>query len=520
MPDGFNQDLSEDTENFGGYIIRESYTARFFQRQSPAMLSMAARLNGCRSDAENRAFRYCELGCGNGLTANVLAAAYPESEFFAVDFIPQHIETARAVASAAGLENITFEAFDFGTVLASDIEPFDFVTVHGVLSWIDRLTQDQLIETVSKILKPGGLAFVSYNCQPGWAAMTPFSEMMRTAVDGLGGNAAERAQAALAYMKTLRDGGAAYFVQSEAASDHLDYLLAEDPVYVAHEFLNEAHDPLYVRDVTARMNGADLDYLGSTNLVRNFDIYSIPQGFQDLIAQSPTRSIAEHHRSILRNEQFRDDVYLKSAHGLMPQQDSFSDLIIGSIVPASHLPEEFTAGPLPLITPQSVLHKLAGYVMSGLLSVEELICHPDLCELGPTTITQGVLDLMVTDYFAPLTQKARSLDEFSSGWELTSPLSAVLLEDRVFADGAAPLIAPVLGGGYTMPAQQSLCLWALVNHGPEHAAHAMATVFSTPGNPFVSCPVSTGWIEALLESFCSNWLPVLMRLGVVSPVSE
>ena len=47
-----------------------------------------------------------ELGCGNGLTANLLAASLPRGEFHAVDLKPEHIANARRMADRGRLSNV------------------------------------------------------------------------------------------------------------------------------------------------------------------------------------------------------------------------------------------------------------------------------------------------------------------------------------------------------------------------------------------------------------------------------
>src|SRR3712207_297474 len=93
----------------GGYVSDIEYTAGFYGDQAPGLLDATCIVNGYAPPrAAPGPFRYCELGCGQGLTANLLAAANPLGEFVAVDFNPAHIARARASAEEAGLTNIRF----------------------------------------------------------------------------------------------------------------------------------------------------------------------------------------------------------------------------------------------------------------------------------------------------------------------------------------------------------------------------------------------------------------------------
>ena len=96
-----------------GYVTDLEYIAGFYPEQAPVMLRLACLLNGIEAPSIEEGFTYCELGCGVGVTALVLAASNPAARFVAVDFNPAHILQARAIARAAGLSNIEFLEHSF-----------------------------------------------------------------------------------------------------------------------------------------------------------------------------------------------------------------------------------------------------------------------------------------------------------------------------------------------------------------------------------------------------------------------
>ena len=63
-----------------GYVHDVAYTAGFYREIAPAWISAAAMLLGHRPPDLSRPFRWAELGCGHGLSANILAAARWASE--------------------------------------------------------------------------------------------------------------------------------------------------------------------------------------------------------------------------------------------------------------------------------------------------------------------------------------------------------------------------------------------------------------------------------------------------------
>src|SRR5262245_53264989 len=78
-----------------GYIADIAYTDGYYVELAPVHLNYVALLNGCSPRPIDRPFNYLELGCGNGHTVTLLAAAYPQAKFYGVDINPAHVATAR-----------------------------------------------------------------------------------------------------------------------------------------------------------------------------------------------------------------------------------------------------------------------------------------------------------------------------------------------------------------------------------------------------------------------------------------
>src|SRR5258707_3257089 len=121
-----------------GYITDKAYVHDFCRVQTPPMLALAALTGGVQGPgAADAPLTYCDLGCGQGYTANLIAAANPTAQVLGVDFNPSHVANARALASAAGLANVSFREASFEDIAVDATMPqFDIVAMHGVFRWI------------------------------------------------------------------------------------------------------------------------------------------------------------------------------------------------------------------------------------------------------------------------------------------------------------------------------------------------------------------------------------------------
>jgi orotidine-5'-phosphate decarboxylase len=68
-----------------GYVTDIPYVAGFKPMLAPAWLDFVALLGGKRPPARMGGFTWCDLGCGQGVTAAILAATHPAGVFHGVD---------------------------------------------------------------------------------------------------------------------------------------------------------------------------------------------------------------------------------------------------------------------------------------------------------------------------------------------------------------------------------------------------------------------------------------------------
>jgi len=115
--------------------------------------------------------RVLELGCSDG--GNLLPMAYslPGSEFVGIDGSARQIELGLATLEALGLKNVTLKQMNLLDV-GDQFGKFDYIIAHGIYSWVPPDVQDKILEICHCLLKPQGLAFVSYNTLPGWRTLS------------------------------------------------------------------------------------------------------------------------------------------------------------------------------------------------------------------------------------------------------------------------------------------------------------------------------------------------------------
>ncbi len=94
-----------------------------------------------------------DVGCGSGHAINLMAEAFPKSEFVGYDFSEAGIEAGTAEAAAKGLSNATFEVRDAATLEGPP--RFDLVTVFDAIH--DQAQPRRVLKGIADCLREDGV---------------------------------------------------------------------------------------------------------------------------------------------------------------------------------------------------------------------------------------------------------------------------------------------------------------------------------------------------------------------------
>jgi predicted O-methyltransferase YrrM len=163
----------------GGYVADIGYTAGFYRETAPSHMAFAALTIGKSAGRALKPKRILEIGFGQGLGLALLGAANPDIAFEGCDFNPEHVAHARRLIEGAELTNIAVSETSFEEAAARGGDnDLDVIALHGIFSWVARATQDAIVSILRQRLQPDGMAYVSYNCMPGWAPLAPIRQLM------------------------------------------------------------------------------------------------------------------------------------------------------------------------------------------------------------------------------------------------------------------------------------------------------------------------------------------------------
>lgn len=304
-----------------GYTSDVEYTAGFYSEQSPAVQNFACLLNGIEPVDIRKPFTYFELGFGRGLTANILASTHANARFYAADFNPSHVAGASQLASEAKLTNLTLLESSFeelGEGCVAGLPQFDFISLHGIYTWVTAENRRHIVNFISRYLKPGGLVYMSYNAMPGWAAALPLQRLIVEHADLHPNRSDAQVKSAGTFIEQLSAAKAGYFSVNPALQQRMEALRTGNPNYLVHEYMHKHWQPMYFADVARDMAEAKLDYVGSAESSGNFNGLFMPKEAMDLIGSTPNQIFAETVKDYFLNTSFRKDVFVRGARRMAP----------------------------------------------------------------------------------------------------------------------------------------------------------------------------------------------------------
>jgi SAM-dependent methyltransferase len=299
-----------------GYAADIPYLRDFKPMLAPAWLDHVALVAGIEPPARRNGFAWCDLGCGQGVTAAILAATHPCGVFHGIDAMAVHIDHARRLAAAAAIPNLQLHAVDFAAAIDLELPQFDYIVAHGVYTWIGPEAQCAVRRFIDRRLKPGGLVYISYNAMPGWARDLPFQGLLREFGRTLQGDNFGRLTAAAQLARTLAGADvaslAASFIVKELQERPEDYA----PAYLVHEFMPAAWQPLYVTEVRRDMATIGLEPIGSATLSENFDWMVLDETARQTLEAIKDPDARELVRDYYLDQRFRCDVFARGSRRL------------------------------------------------------------------------------------------------------------------------------------------------------------------------------------------------------------
>ena len=505
-----------------GYVTDIDYAYDYCPDLNPMRVGLAFANAGLVAPKIETA---CELGFGQGLSVNIHAAA-SAIDWYGTDFNPSQVGFAREAASASGASLRLFDDSFADFVSRTDLPDFDFIGLHGIWSWIDDKNRALIVEFLRRRLKVGGVLYISYNTQPGWASMIPMRELLTQHAEVMGApgqGLVSRIDTALAFAAKLMEANPAFGRANPTIAERLAGLSGKDRHYLAHEYFNRDWAPMSFARMAEWLEPAKLGFACSATLLDHIDNANLTSDQQAFLNGISDPVFRQSVRDFMVNQQFRRDYWVKGARRL----DTFAQ--------SERLREQKVA----LVRPrEQIAMKLKG--AQGEIDLSQEIYGPVLDLLAdhqPRTLGQMEQELQPRGVnFMHIRQASMVLTgDGITGLVQDEAVSAKARKqarkvNQLFCEKARVrndftfLVSPVSGGGLYADSTEMLFLgahWMGLKTRQEWVAYAWK-VLSLQGRLLVEQGQKVEGEEANLailakraSAFAENSLPILKVQGIV-----
>jgi SAM-dependent methyltransferase len=441
-----------------GYASDIEYTAGFYREQSPGFLNFACVLNGYEPIPIDQPFTYFELGFGRGLTANLLAAANPIGEFYAADFNPAHVAGARQLANAAQLENLTLLENSFAELAegqVNDLPQFDFITLHGIYTWVTAENRQHIVRFISRYLKPGGIVYVSYNAMPGWSAALPLQRLLMEHAELFPNRTDLQMKGAADFVNQVEQVQAGYFNANTGLKTRLAMLKTGNVNYLVHEYMHKHWQPMYFADVARDLADAKLDYVGSAELHRAYPALFLSSEQINLLNATPDATFRETLKDYFLNTGFRKDIFVRGARRMtgLRQKECLHQVGLISLLPRSANQLEMKLGNANINGRPEIYNLVFDALSDGPKTLGELAVIPALQSRNIAEITAILTSSGQTAFYFPANA--------NTDLKPAQRLNQVIAKQVRYHDEYQALASPLLGNGINANYTERLMYWIL-----------------------------------------------------------
>ncbi|MFM6991660.1 MAG: class I SAM-dependent methyltransferase [Rhodoferax sp.] len=460
-----------------GYVADIGYTYGYYPELNPLRVKLAFLNNGLSVPEFGNA---CELGFGQGLATNLHAAA-TVTHWYGTDFNPSQAAFAQELANASGASAQLYdEAFaDFAQ--RPDLPEFDYIGLHGIWSWISDDNRAVIVDFIRRKLKVGGVLYISYNTQPGWATFAPIRHLMTEHAQVMGApgqGIVPRIDGALDFADKLLATNPMYARANPQVAERTRKLKGQNRQYLAHEYFNRDWHPMHFATMAQWLEPAKVQFACSANYIDHVEVLNLTPEQQTLISEIPDPMFAQTVRDFMVNQVFRRDYWVKGLRKISPLEQG----------------EQARAQRIILVTPRAdVSLKVTGAL--GEASMSDAIYGPLLDYLADhkirtiaqiehalkgqqlyfSQVMQAIMVLAGAGHLAPVQDDAI----ITKARKLSDKLNAHLMAKSRASGDVLYLTSPVTGGGVavgrfaqlfmhlhlqhkTPPAQWPEQAWALI----------------------------------------------------------
>lgn len=505
-----------------GYVSDIGYTYGYYAELNPLRVQLAFLNAGVVPPEIGTA---CELGFGQGLSSNIHAST-SQIKWYGTDFNPAQAGFAQELEKISGngakLYDESFEEF----FSRSDLPEFDYIGLHGIWSWISDENRQAIVDFIKRKLKVGGVLYISYNTQPGWASMVPMRDLLVDYANLMvpaGHGITSRIDGAIDFTEKLIETKPLFALANPGVVERFKKMKDHNRNYLAHEYFNQDWLPMSFAKVAKWLAPTKLNYVCSAHYIDHVQAINLTGEHIALLSEVTDPVFRQTVLDFMVNQQFRKDYWIKGARNLttLEQARELRKQRVILTQPASEvvLKVNGLVGEVELQAAiyEPILELLSDHKPKRLLDIENLLRHKGI---ALNQIVEAVIVLAGTGAVVSVQE-----DEKINACKTTSDkLNMALMNKSQSSNDLSYLGSPVIGGGIPVGRFMQLFLLAIISGKklPEDWAQYAWEVLATQnqrlqknGVTIESAEENIAELTEQANTFSQRQLPILKALQII-----
>lgn len=313
----------------------------------PDRLAVLAHLHGLHATPVGHA-RILEIGAGDGRNLLPIAASLPGAECVGIDPSGRAIADARHLSQRLDLANVALFEAEFQAFLAPDAPPlgtFDYVIADGLLASIPPDAQARLFALIGRVLRPDGVAVVSYHALPGYHDMAPLRALMAFHTEPVADPALRIAQARdIARWHIDRQTRLFGAARGTVYARLLAEIEALPDAVLLRDLLTPDVHPLYFEDALALGAAHGLRWLGNARPSEPRTA-NLPPNLREIVRGVPSAERQQQYMDFLFHTRFRATAFCRAERA--PQRDATPATFLALHAASRVAPRPFDAPDAP-----------------------------------------------------------------------------------------------------------------------------------------------------------------------------
>lgn len=296
-----------------GYVNDIGYTYGYYEELNPLIFEFVSLLRLNRPAKINTA---CELGYGEGISLNIHSNS-SDIAWYGTDFSAEHFNFASYISGISKNNAKLFSESFLDFIHRKDLPDFDFIGLHGVLSWIDKKNQKYILDFIKKKLAHGGGGlYISYNTLPGVVDLLPLRNLIKNHSlynTSHTQNSFIKANLGIDFIDNLVALGADFIKNHPILEKYATELKSKDRSYIAHEFMNKSWALLDFMKLSTKLKNIQCNFVSPAQYGLIFNNINFNAKELELLNSISDLNFREYTKDFIRNMNFRRDYYSKGS---------------------------------------------------------------------------------------------------------------------------------------------------------------------------------------------------------------